>query len=238
MYRITLTSKSAFYKNDMTITSIQQSYECPPLSTVFGLISAAVGEKVESIELGYIFNYKYKVEDYELITRPISKKNKKYNLYREKYLELISNKSIIDRHDILQGLFGAVPIIREVLFDCSMYLYVKDEYIAKSFLSPYYTLLMGRSEDLAFVKEVKKVQLKEGETNIVIGKTIIPFDPSNTEVYGRICSMPVNITEDIPRKVTKSGIFMIIDRNNYKVQNKLNQFLYDEELGQGVYIHR
>ncbi|MCG8485121.1 MAG: CRISPR-associated protein Cas5, partial [Clostridia bacterium] len=152
MYRITLQSTTAFFKNDMTITSIQQTYECPPLSTIYGLISAAVGERVESIPVGYIFDYKYKTQDYELITRPLGSE------YNKPYYELMKSGKAIDRHDILQGFFGAVPITREILFDCTLKLYIGDEAIANSFLNPYYTMLMGRSEDLAFVKEVKKVE--------------------------------------------------------------------------------
>lgn len=232
MYRITITSKTAFFKNDMTITSTQQTYECPPLSTIYGMISAAVGEKVESLNVGYVFNYKYKTEDIELITRQLDSDGKK------KYYELLENRKAINRHDVLQGLFGAVPIKRDVLFDCVLYLYIDNKDIALSFINPYYTLLLGRSEDLAYVKEVKEVNLVNGKKDIIAGKTIIPFNPINTEAYGRISSMPIHISEDIPRKVMKTGIFMIIDRDNYKIQNKFDQFLLDEELNHGVYIHR
>lgn len=233
MYRIAIQSSTAFFKNDMTITSVQQSYECPPLSTIYGLISAAVGEKVQPIPVGYIFNYEYKTEDYELITRPLKKSE-----HKNAYYELINSGRIFDRHDVLQGCFGAIPITREILFKCTLYLYIEDEVIATSFNSPYYTMLMGRSEDLAFVKEVKDIQLKHNQTDIILGKTIIPFNPSEGEVFGQICSMPVYISDDIPRKVLKNGIYMIINRPGLEVSNSSYRFLFDEELERGVYIHK
>lgn len=231
MYRITLKSATGFFKNDMTITSVQQTYECPPLSTIYGLIAAATGEKTGAIPVGYIFDYRCKGEDYELVTRPLGSE------YRKPFRDLIESGKAIDRHDVLQGFFGAVPITREILFRCTLRLYIEDENIAESFLKPYYPLLMGRSEDLAFVKEVKPVELKSGRTNILVGKTIIPFNASDSEVYGRICSMPVCISEDIPRKVVKTGVYMIVDNHINKIGNRSGRFLYDEEIRQGVYMH-
>jgi CRISPR-associated protein Cas5t len=231
MYRITLQSSTAFFKNDMTITSIQQTYDCPPLSTIYGLISAAVGEKVEPISVGYIFDYKYKTEDYELIIKQLEKSNK------QTYMELAKAGRITSRHDVLQGCFGTIPIKREIMVKCKLYLYVEDESIAEAFKMPYYTLLLGRSEDLAFVKEVKKVELKEDCHNITVGKTIIPFQPK-LEVFGRLCSMPVYITDEYPRKVTKARVFMILQNDHQKIRNHNNMFLYDEELKKGVYIHK
>lgn len=230
MYRITLQSSTAFFKNDMTITSIQETYDCPPLSMVYGLISAAIGEKIPPIPVGYIFEYSSKTKDYELITRQLEKDNKKA------YSQLLQAGKLKSRHDVLQGCFGAVPIKREILVRCTLHLYVEDEEVAKAFQTPYYTLLLGRSEDLACVKKVQPVQLRANQQNITIGKTIIPFKPSS-EIFGRICSMPIYITDEYPRKVTKTGVFMIIQQDQCKVSNQSNTFLYDEELKKGVYIH-
>lgn len=231
MYRITLQSSTAFFRNDMTITSVQQTYDCPPLSTIYGLISAAMGDKIKPIKVGYIFDYQYKVDDYELITKPMDSE------YKKAYYDLIESGKAIDRHDILQGFYGAVPVHREILFKCTLHLYLEDEDVAASFYCPYYTLLMGRSEDLACVKKIQKVDLKSAQKDIVVGKTIIPFNPSESEVFGRICSMPVYISDDIPRKVLRASIFMIVDRDGHRVSNASNRFLYDEELDRGVFIH-
>lgn len=231
MYRITLQSSTAFFKNDMTITSVQQTYGCPPLSTIYGLLSAATGDKIEPMKVGYIFDYQYKVDDFELITRSMDSE------YKNAYYELIESGKAIDRHDILQGFYGAVPVHREILFKCTLHLYLEDEAVAACFSHPYYTLLMGRSEDLACVKRIDRVDLKHGQRDIVIGKTIIPFNPSESEIFGRICSMPVYISDDIPRKVIRAGIFMIVDRDKYRISNASDRFLYDEDLDRGVFIH-
>ena len=231
MYRITLHSLTAFFKNDMTITSVQQTYNCPPLSMVFGLISAATGEKTEPVNVGYIFDYQGKTRDYELIIGPLDPD------YKKAYYKLIESERAIDRHDILQGFYGATPVQREILFGCTLQLYIENEHIAECFSHPYYTLLMGRSEDLAFVKKIEKVDLRQGERNIFIGKTIIPFSPSESEVFGHICSMPVYISDDIPRKVTRAGIFIIAERDRHRIANETGRFLYDPEIEKGVFIH-
>jgi len=235
MYRIHIKSSTAYFRNPVTMTGIQQTFEAPPLSTIYGLISAAVGKKIENETVGYIFEYRKKSVDYEMITTPISKRN--LSKIRNEYEKIKANPKNVDRHDILRGCFGAIPINREILFDCNLYLYLENDKLAEAFKNPYYTLLLGRSEDLAFVRSIEKVELKNLNISMNVGKTILPFDLASVGITGRITTMPVIITEEIPRKVLKSGIFIVLD-DYIKIHNNKELFYFDEELGKGIYLHR
>lgn len=229
MYRIKIRSKTGYFRNDMTITGIQETYDCPPLSTIYGMISSAVGEVVEKIDVGYIFDYKYIGEDYELVITEGGGDRKKYKALMEK-------SSPIDRHDVLLGCFASAPVTRQILFDCVLYLYIEDKSIAECFKNPYYTMLMGRSEDIATVDEVKEVNLTE-RRNIFAGKTIVPLSENNGELYGKIASMPVSISCDIPRHLNDTGIYIVM-KDYAEIKNAKNIFKYDDEISKGVYIHK
>lgn len=65
MYKIILKSDTAFFRNDVTSTSYQESFNCPPLSTIHGLIAAAYGEYFYDVDIGYVFDFESKNIDYE-----------------------------------------------------------------------------------------------------------------------------------------------------------------------------
>ncbi|HBM80589.1 MAG TPA: type I-B CRISPR-associated protein Cas5 [Clostridiaceae bacterium] len=229
MYRIKLKSKTGFFRNDLTITGIQETYDCPPLSTIYGIISSATGEKIQNINVGYIFEYAYKSEDYELqITQGAGKK--------DIYKELRKKINYIDRHDILQGCFSSAPVTRQILFDCTLYIYLENDTIAENFRYPYFSILMGRSEDICMVEEIKKIDLKE-KRFINVGNTIIPLREKVDELYGKVVSMPVNISYEIPRHLISTDIYLSIPEK-IKIRNSNNLFLYDDDIGMGVYIHK
>lgn len=228
MYRVKLRSKTGYFRNDLTITGIQETYDCPPLSTIYGIISSAAGEKIDNIDVGYVFNYKYKVEDFELMITEGAGDKSKYKQIKE--------KDYIDRHDILQGCFASAPVLRQILFDCTLYIYINDINIANYFKQPYYTMLMGRSEDICTVEEVKEIELTKKQ-NITAGKTIIPLNDSSEEIYGKIASLPIRITYDIPRRLMNTDIY-IITKDFINIKNNNYTFLYDNEIKLGIYIHK
>lgn len=229
MYRLTLKSTTAFFRNEFTSTSYQESYNCPPLSTIHGIIAAAFGEYRYDISVGYIFNSSFKSMDYELILRKNSTHKDLYQVYR--------SDNRFDRNDILRGCSGTLPVKRELMFDCILTLYLNDEEIANSFNQPFYSLLLGRSEDLAkVIAPPKKVVLESLNGRVNFGKTIVPFQEAKT-IPGRITKMNVELTDSDPRTVKRSGIFSIIDRE-WSLTNLPSSVKYDTELGIGVYIHK
>lgn len=229
MYKIILKSDTAFFRNDVTSTSYQESFNCPPLSTIHGLIAAAYGEYFYDVDIGYVFDFESKNIDYELI---IQKNDKYKNLYK-KYM----NDNRFGRNDILRGCNGTNPIKREILFNCTLIIYISNKAVAKSFLTPYYSLLLGRSEDLVKVSEKpKKIELIDAEKPFNFGKTIIPFEIGKL-IPGRLSKMNIGISDKFPRKVKRAEIFNIVDRN-WSDQTFYKDVKIDPELNLGIYIHK
>lgn len=128
------------------ISGFQPSLPVPPLSTIYGLISAAKGELITpgDLSVGYIFTHRGKAVDLETIYE-------------------------------LSGLKGKSNVIkREFLVDPKLYLYLDDLSYGKYFKNPHYPLLLGRSTDLMTVSQIKQVNLDE-RSNVQLGKTILPL---------------------------------------------------------------
>ncbi|MFW5803774.1 MAG: CRISPR-associated protein Cas5 [bacterium] len=229
MYRIVIKSKTAYFRNDVTCTSYQESFNCPPLSTIYGLIAASYGEYRYDINIGYLFNYEIKDRDFELVLRKEDKYKKLY------YQMKIDNR--FSRNDILRGCFGTIPVIREVLYNCKLILYIDNLKVAKSFNQPQYPLLLGRSEDLASVDEKPQlIHLQNINKPVNFGNTIIPFKIGKI-IPGRISKMNIQISQDIPRKIERLGIFKIVDRIWDNID--ISQFgKYDPVHDVGIYIHK
>jgi CRISPR-associated protein Cas5t len=191
----------------------------------------AYGEYRHDVDIGYIFDFESKGTDYELILQ-------KNNKYKDLYLKYMRDNRF-DRNDILRGCMGTIPIKREVLFNCSLILYINNKEVADSFLQPYYALLLGRSEDLLTVTEKPKlISLSEPQIPFQFGKTIIPFETGKL-IPGRLSKMNIEISEDYPRKVKRTGIFNIIDSIwPWKSTNLTDNIKIDSELKLGVYIHK
>lgn len=234
MFRIILKSKTAFFRNDVTSTSYQESFNCPPISTIYGIVASAYGGYRYDFKFGFTFDFLVKSLVSELVIQ-------KTNSFKDKLYKKYLFDDKFDRKDILVGCTVTLPIKREILYNCTLTLYVDKEDIAEAFKKPYYPILLGRSEDLALVKEVKEINLlriQNCKSNIMFGKTIIPFELTGL-MPGRISKMNIKISDSIPRKVKKVGIFSIID-NFWPIQY-INGFKdnvrVDPETGIGVFIY-
>lgn len=128
------------------ISGFQPSLPVPPLSTIYGLISAARGDLVtpEDLSVGYIFTHRGRAVDLETIYE-------------------------------LSGLKGKSNVIkREFLVEPKIYLYLDDLSYENYFRHPYYPLLLGRSSDLVQISEIKEINL-EKRFNAKLGNTILPL---------------------------------------------------------------
>lgn len=129
---------------------IHPTFELPPPSTIYGLIAAAVGDWFDPIgwEFGYHFAHEGKFVDY------------KEHLHYE---------------DPIQPM----PVNRELLFNPRLTLYlahddVTAEQIIATFQRPYYTLSLGRSQDLVCVKRAEVVTLNRVDEG-VFDRTLLPL---------------------------------------------------------------
>jgi CRISPR-associated protein Cas5t len=213
LLRIHLKSWTASFRYSSIISGYQPTITVPPLSTLYGILSAAKGEIVPLYDtsMGFVFQSKGKALDIETI----------YEIEGN----LSANKNIMRR---------------EFLYDIDLYLYISSLEFKSYFESPVYPLVIGRSMDLANVQEIKTVNL-EYKKYVKLGGSIFPMTVKG--LYGPIMPLAKSFTDTIPRKISDSQIYYIIDtdfsgKNLAKRPFVLEQeFLYDEELDWGVFLH-
>lgn len=179
-YRIHLRGWTASFRYPVFIAGFQPTLPIPPLSTIYGLISAAMGSIItpEDVRVGYVFQSNGKAVDLETIYELSGPLKAKSNICK-----------------------------RELLFEPSLYLYLAKLEHAAAFQRPYYPLLMGRSTELAMVEEIKAVDLKE-KAGVLIGGTVIPFPTRG--IYGPLQALPTHFTDEIPRRALGTKPFYLL----------------------------
>lgn len=179
--RILVTGWTASFRYPSFISGFQPTLPVPPLSTIYGLLSAIKGESVtpKDMDVGFIFFSEAKAIDLETIYELVGLKGNKSNVIR-----------------------------REFLFNPKLYLYISDLRFEKYLKHPEYPISLGRSSDLAMIEEVKVVDL-EKEENVKLGKTILPFGTNGA--FGVIQALPTHFTDTIPRKSLGTKPFILMD---------------------------
>jgi CRISPR-associated protein Cas5t len=190
VYRITLTSWTASFRYPNLLSGYQPTLPVPPLSTIYGLISAAMGKYYwkDSVKIGYYFKYTSLCVDLETIYQTGSS---------------------------LTGIRSNV-IKREFMVDNKLYLYTTEDEIAAAFRKPYFQLLIGRSGDLATVIDLKKIDCKElNELNHVKG-TIVPFQPHM--LPAPIQALPGCFSDTVPRRNIGTKPYSLLDHTYRQTQ--------------------
>lgn len=183
----------------------------PPVSTIFGLISSAVGDYVSAGDatVGYLFRFGSQAIDLETIYQ-----------FGSKSSPLVTKSNVIRR---------------QILFDNTLWLYVDDSRIAKAFLNPYFQLLLGRSNDLACVESVDRIELK---TVAHLGKlqgTTVPWE--HAPLSAPIQALPVSFTNEVPRKNLGTRPFFLLEYDYRQVQAMPVPGFLDSELQHEIYWH-
>lgn len=205
--RIEIRAITASFRYPMFVVSYQPTYKIPPISTIYGLLSAAKGEKVSihDLSIGYDFTSKGSGVDMERILE-FGGGNK--------------NKPV--------SYLGSNIIHREFLYDCILTLYISDLGFKKYLENPRFTLLLGRQSDLAKIINIKEVELIPKE-NVEINNTVIPFDG---KVPGQIVALPSDYTDEAERKPLEVRTYCIVES-----KQQIERGYYDSELNKGVYMH-
>lgn len=181
LYRIHISGWTASFRYPAFISGRQPTLPVPPLSTIYGIISAAKGTIVtpDDLRIGYVFKSTGKAVDLETI----------YEL-----AEPLKAKSNVCK--------------RELLFEPSLYLYIERPEYAEAFQRPHYPLLIGRSTELAMVEEIKEITM-EDKKGVLIGGTLVPFPTDG--IYGPLQALPTHFTDEIPRKAVGTMPFYIVE---------------------------
>ena len=95
---------------------------------------------------------------------------------------------------------------------------------------PRYTLLIGRSSDLASVRSIDEVEL-ERKPETTYHNTILPFPDS--QLHGQVQALPTHFTAEIPRRPCGTRAYCLITE---KIKYR-GDVLHDPEMGWGVYLH-
>jgi CRISPR-associated protein Cas5t len=191
--RIKITGVVSSFRNPFFVSGAQPTLEVPPPSTILGIISAVVGRivKPDEISFGYVFLYKDKGEDLELI-------------YELSLKEKFKAKSNVIRRDFL-----TFP---------ELYLYVTNVEYEGYFRKPSFPILLGRTQELAKIEKIERVTLVK-KSPVRFGKTIVPIDFKG--VSGAIVALPLyfDYSPQGVRKAMMIQPFVVLSRFiNYERQ--------------------
>lgn len=171
--------------------SYQVTSPVPPPSTIYGLLAAAAGREVslEETWIAYRCSYRAVQEDLEKII-----------IYNDKGPQW-SKTLYAPKTNVLR---------RQFLFEPELTLYLKPGEIADAFLRPRYPLLLGRSQDLAYVHEIKATNLTETASAPVSG-ILLPFPTPDPKLKSRLMSFPTFYSVQPGRRPRAVKPFHVID---------------------------
>ena len=180
--RVKINGWTASFRYPTFISGFQPTLPVPPLSTIYGLLSAVQGETVtpKDTNIGFIFESEGKTTDLESIYELKGLKDNKTNVIK-----------------------------REILYNPKLYLYLDNLEFKRFFEKPKYPVLLGRSSDLACINEIKEINL-EKKSEVKLGKTILPFNVK--EAFGVIQSLPTHFSNSIPRKAVGTQPWILMNQ--------------------------
>ena len=178
--RVHITGWVSSFRNPLFISGFQPTLPMPPLSAIYGILTAAKGEWVtpHDTSIGFVFHSNGKAVDLETVYEFAGKLDAKSNINR-----------------------------REFLVDPELYLYTPEMWLREAFERPRYPLLLGRSSDLATVKSIEEVLL-ENRSETTYQDTLLPFP--DAQLYGQVQALPTHFTAEIPRRPCGTRAYCLI----------------------------
>lgn len=178
--RVHITGWVASFRNPLFISGFQPTLPLPPLSSLYGLLTAAKGDWVtpHDAAIGFVFQSSGKAVDLETVYEFAGKLDAKSNINR-----------------------------REFLVEPQLYLYTPDISLKGAFERPRYPLLFGRSSDLATVKSVDEIELVN-VFETTYQDTLLPFP--DVQLYGQVQALPTHFTAEIPRRPCGTRAYCLI----------------------------
>ena len=178
--RVHITGWVSSFRNPLFISGFQPTLSIPPLSAIYGIITAAKGEWVtpHDVSLGFVFHSSGKAVDLETVYESSGKLEAKSNINR-----------------------------REFLVDPELYLYTPEMRLKEAFQRPCYPLLLGRSSDLATVKSIDEIEL-ENRSETIYRDTLLPFP--DEQLHGQVQALPTHFTAEIPRRPCGTRAYCLI----------------------------
>lgn len=223
--RVHITGWVSSFRNPLFISGFQPTLPLPPLSALYGLLTAANGDWVtpHDAAIGFVFQSNGKGIDLETIYE---------------FDQTLSSQSKINKRQVDSGsrVFYSMrmnPNIkkREFLVEPHLYLYTPDLWLKEAFERPCYPLLLGRSSDLATVNSIDEIEL-ERKTEAFYCDTLLPFP--YPQIHGKMLSLPTHFTAEIPRRPCGTRAYHLVTG---KIRYR-GDVLYDPDKDWGVYLHQ
>ena len=186
--RAEISGWTASFRHPLFVSGFQPTLPLPPLSTLYGLLSAARGELVlpDQIPLGYIFQSAGKCVDLETV----------YEFGKTPRLKAKSN-----------------VCKREFLIDPKLYLYTPALDLESDLHHPHFPLLLGRSTELVTVVKTDLIELNN-VSNLTYKNTILPYPMD--QIGGQILALPTHFTDTKPRQPQGIRPFcLVLDPTDY-----------------------
>jgi len=187
--RVILTAYTASFRVP-SFVGYQLTLPVPPLSTIYGLLSASAGRQVEPQEvawLAYQCLYDAKATDLEAIV----------TVDRSKPGDSVR----ITGRNILQREFLASP---------RLVLYLPEEW-EDAFRRPRYSLLLGRTQDVAGIEDLAPAILTPVEAGVVQG-VLLPLEVvTQNSAPAWLHNLPIAFSTEPRRRLRGMHIFGVLD---------------------------
>lgn len=213
VFRIDITSWTSSFKYPNLISGFQPTLEVPPVSTILGVINAAAGKYIrhQKLSLAYYFEFEAKQTDLETIYQ--------VELHKKGYPLNTVKSNVINR---------------EFLFNNRLVLYLTDEELVQYFRQPVYSLLLGRSGDLATVRSIQEIEVEKTASSNKIKGQVIPF--AGNFLPGIVQPLPKYFSEDIPRNNLGTEAYSVISYNSPDTESDLCTYT-DSGLEKEVHLY-
>lgn len=205
-----------------SFVSYQLTLPVPPLSTVFGLISAAAGRWVMPHDvdwLAYRCTYEGKAFDTETIVQ----------IEREKPDKPPRPKTPPKTINIAHREF--------LLFPC-LTLYLPPSWV-QVFRCPRFALLLGRTQDVAYVASTAMTELVSVSSGVVSG-VLLPFELlKHNRVTAWMHNLPTALTNGVPRYPIRMHLFGVVDAfHPVHLDRGDGWLIVDVQNGAGIILYR
>lgn len=170
--KITAEGLTTSFRYPHFIMQVQPTFHVPPPATIYGHIASALGDWFDPAGVKFAYHFTYQAKVREL----------------EHTILLTSAGGKVD--DLPKAMEGKVnPFSREVLFLPRLVLYVNQLDWLDAFLSPHYTVVLGRSQDLFTYTSVEVVELAQA-VDAYFEHTLLPYEMNRHTARGFAVLMP------------------------------------------------
>ena len=188
--RVRVRADVVSFRHPFFVTGRQLGFDCPPPSTIHGHCASALGSwpDRDSFRFAYHFDWRSRSRDLEHEHLAKAKASKDTDAAGD---EVRTTTEI-----------SVQPVWRDFLFGCTLDLYLPhNPKIVSAFRSPVYTVVLGRSQDLAEVESVEDVDLVKSE-KLVLQNTILPRAMRPAVRFGTTVLLSRYISEPPERNAT------------------------------------